>query len=528
VVAGNVNLRNLENGNKGRMLSVLIPSRNEFLLAKTIESIFQAAQDEIEVLAVLDGCWDIPQINDDPRLTLIYHKEPIGQRAAVNKMAKLAKGKYILKTDGHSMFEKGFDIKLANDCEYDWTVIPRMYNLHAFDWVCSSGHRFYQDKANPNKVNNCSECSKRLKIEMVWKIRKHKRTDFMYINSDLKVKYWNSYNKRPEAKGKIVDVMNGIGACWFQHRDRFLELGGLDEKHGFWGQVGVEIACKSWLSGGRQVVNKNTWFAHVFRTTGEYSFPYKNPGSHQRMAEKYSRDLWLNNKWPLQKRDFKWLIDKFSPVPTWNSQLKAKPSMSSDEGFCTPEEKLNGDYFLDTMPVDDIWKNRIKHTQHQKTREWLERYTKRHPNMDKKTRLIASSDKAAENFFASFPVFVRMVLDNKQFRIEDTDYYKYLKAHLHPHDLMNGFTEKGKKRLRYKCRDAIRLIKDIKENGMKNPLDMWLEKENRILRKGCRRMVILKELGVYKADVRIWKNEEIFFKNQTGHIPKKWRKKFGR
>lgn len=495
------------------MLSVLIPSRNEFLLSKTIESILEVAEGEIEVLAVLDGCWDAPEVKDDPRVTLIHHEEPIGQRAAVNEMARLAKGKYILKTDGHSMFDKGFDVKLAKDCEYDWTVIPRMYNLHAFDWVCESGHRFYQDKANPHKVNICPQCGKRQKIEMVWKIRKHKRTDFMYINNDLKVKYWNSYGKRPEAKGKIVDVMNGIGACWFQHRDRFFELGGLDEKHGFWGQVGVEVACKAWLSGGRQVVNKNTWFSHVFRTTGEYSFPYKNPGSYQRRAEKYSRDLWLNNKWPQQKRQFQWLIDKFSPVPTWNGQ-----SLTKD----------NSEYVLDAMLVDDIYKNRIRHTQYQKTRQWLERYNRHHPNLDKEMRLKASPNKAIENFFASFQPFVRMVLDDRKFKIEDTDYYKYLKAHLHPHDIINGLTEKGNKRLRYKCKDAIKLIVDIKENGIESPLDMWIEKKNRILRKGHRRLVILKELGIHKIGVRIWKDEETFYKNQTGHIPQKWRRKFGR
>jgi len=42
---------------------------------------------------------------------------------------------------------------------------------------------------------------------------------------------------------------------------KVLELEGLDERHGFWGQFGTEISCKSWLSGGRQVVNKKTWFA---------------------------------------------------------------------------------------------------------------------------------------------------------------------------------------------------------------------------------------------------------------------------
>lgn len=494
------------------MISVLIPSRNEFLLTRTVESIFGAARGEIEIIVVLDGCWDVPKVKDDPRLTLIHHNEPIGQRAAVNEAARLAKGKYILKTDAHSTFDEGFDVKLAENCEYDWTVIPRMYNLHAFDWVCENGHRFYQDKANPHKINYCPECKKQLKIEMVWKIRKHKRTDFMSFDNELRVKYWNSYKKRPEAKGDVVDVMNGIGACWFQHRERFLELGGLDEKHGFWGQVGIEVACKAWLSGGRQVVNKKTWFAHVFRTTGSFGFPYRNPGRDQQQAKKHSRNLWLEDKWPLRKRKLQWLIDKFSPVPTWE----------------TPKSS-NGEYKVEIMSVDDVFKDRIKHTEYRKTEDFLRRFTKSHPDMDEMLRLKALPEKSVENFFKSFQPYVRMILDKVEFKVEDTEYHKYLLAHLNPHDILPELSNKGRKHALSKAKDAIGLTKDIQANGMQDPLDMWLDKNgDKILRKGFRRLVILKELGVYKMGVRIWKDEETFFKNQTGRIPKKWRKRFGR
>jgi len=492
------------------MISVLIPSRNEFLLKKTIETTFAAAEGEIEIIAVLDGDRDIPKVDNDPRLTLIYHEEPIGQRAAVNEAAKLAKGKYILKTDAHSTFDKGFDVKLAADCEYDWTVIPRMYNLHAFDWVCENGHNFYQDKYNPFKVNQCPDCGKQLKIKYVWQIRRHKRTDFMYINNELKVKYWHAFGKRPEAKGKIVDIMNGIGACWFMHKKRFLDLGGLDEKHGIWGQVGVEVACKAWLSGGRHVVNKNTWFAHVFRTTGAYTFPYENPGSSQEKARRYSRNLWLNNKWPQQKRDFNWLINKFAPVPTWDGELKIT------------------DYFIEEMKVNDVYDNRMDYSEEQKKTAWLARYRKSHRNMDLKMSLMTSPDKAIENLYSSFSEFTRLVLGRKEFQLEETAYSKYLTAHLHPHDLMSGLTEKGKRRVRAKLNDAVKLIKDVRDNGIKSPLDMWQEKGKRILRKGYRRLIILHEIGVDKMPVRIWKDEETFYKNQTDRIPKKWRRKFAK
>lgn len=492
------------------MLSILIPSRNEFLLAKTIESILEAAKGEIEVIAILDGAWDVPKVKDDPRVTLIHHTEPIGQRAAINEAARLAKGEYILKTDAHSTFDKGFDVILAENCENDWTVIPRMYNLHAFDWVCKNGHRFYQDKHDPHKENKCPRCKERLKIEYVWKIRKHKRTDFMYMDTDLRVQYWRKYEKRPEAKGKIVDVMNGQGACWFQRKDRFFELGGLDEKHGLWGQVGAEIACNAWLSGGRLVVNKKTWFAHVFRTTGSFGFPYHIRGSDQEKARRYSRNLWLKNKWPQQKKKFEWLIEKFAPVPTWD---------------IVKETGSNGEYIVEAMLVDDVYEKKIEHTEYRKTEDFLRRFTKSHSDMDEMLRLKASPEKSVENFFESFQPYVRMVLDNVDFKIEDTDYYKYLLAHLNPHDLLPELTNKGRRHALHKAQDAISLTNDIQSNGMRDPLDMWFDKNGkRVLRKGFRRLVILKELGVYKMGVRIWKDEETFYKNQTGHIPKKWRK----
>ena len=494
------------------MLSVIIPSRNEFLLAKTIETTLAASQGEIEILAVLDGCMDKPKVKPDPRVTLIHVSEPIGQRRAVNEMAKLAKGEFILKTDGHSTFDKGFDVKLAEDCEYDWTVIPRMYNLHAFDWVCKNGHRYYQDKADPHKENKCPECSEIQKIEYVWKPRKHKRTDFMYMNKELKVQYWHHYEKRKEARGDIVDVMNGQGACWFQHKDRFLELGGLDEKHGSWGQVGCEVALKAWLSGGSLKVNKKTWFAHVFRTTGAFGFPYHIRGNDQERARKYSRDLWLNNKWPLQKREISWLIEKFAPVPGW--------------------EVVKEEIHYETMNVEDVWEDRMSYCEPRKCRAFYEKYNKDHPNMDEKMKLRANPDKSCENFFDSFSKFVRLVLDNESVVFEDTAYYKYIIDHISPHDLLPTLSNKGKRHALRKVKNAFALIKSIQSDGMREPLDMWRSGDKKIIRKGMRRIVILHEIGVYTMPVRVWKDEEAFYeyqmkiKSNPKHIPKKWRLKY--
>ena len=56
----------------------------------------------------------------------------------------------------------------------------------------------------------------------------------------------------------------------------------------------------------------------MFRTKNKvFSFPYKISVKQQRAAEKYSRDMWLNNKWPKQVHKLEWLVDRFKPVSGW-------------------------------------------------------------------------------------------------------------------------------------------------------------------------------------------------------------------
>lgn len=288
-------------------------------LGRTMDNILANSEADTEIIAVLDGYWPDPPINDNPRVTLIHHTTPVGQRGAVNEGARLSTAKYIMKLDAHSAVDKGFDVKLMANCEKDWTVIPRMYNLHGFDWKCNAcGNRTYQGP----KPDKCTVCNKNKGFEMVivWQPRLKRRTDFARFDKELRFQYWSHYERRPESRGDIADVMSSVGACFFMHRERFLELDGMDEAHGFWGQFGTEIACKSWLSGGRQVVNKKTWFSHMFRTKqgSEWGFPYPISGNQQERARAYSKDLWFNNKWPKAKLPLQWIVDKFTPVPDWN------------------------------------------------------------------------------------------------------------------------------------------------------------------------------------------------------------------
>lgn len=298
-------------------LSVLIPARSEEFLARTIQDILDHSEADTEVIAVCDGGWPPVEVPDHPRVTLIYHPKAIGQRAATNEAARLSRAKFVMKCDAHCSFDQGFDRKLMADYEPGWTVIPRLYNLHAFDRVCECGHRVYQ-----GPQIDCEKCGKPMKREIIWKPRWRRTSDFQRFDHELHFQYWGAYKKRAEVQGDLAESMSFLGACFFMSRDRFIEIEGLDEKHGSWGQFGTEIACKTWLSGGRLMVNKKTFYSHLFRTQDGFSFPYPNPGTHR--SRQHSQWLWYGNNWPKQIYPLSWLIEKFWPIPDWSDPVGAE------------------------------------------------------------------------------------------------------------------------------------------------------------------------------------------------------------
>ena len=306
-----------------RDLSVIIPSRNEIFLQQTINNILENIETDTEIIAILDGYWPDPPVSDHERVTIVHHTKPIGQRAATNEGARISKAKYIMKADAHCAFGKGFDRILIADCKPNWTMIPMMWNLHAFDWKCTScGNQTYQG----NKPNICKKChNTEFEMVIIWKPRGNKVTVSWRFDQNMQFQYWRKHRKRPECQSDLIETMSFIGACFMMPKKQFKRLGGLDERHGSWGQFGTEIACKTWLSGGKLITSKKTWFAHMFRT-GNFrgsgwhggSFPYEISGKAQEHAKKYSRDLWLNDKWPKAIHPLSWLVDKFKPVPDWH------------------------------------------------------------------------------------------------------------------------------------------------------------------------------------------------------------------
>jgi hypothetical protein len=219
-------------------------------------------------------------------------------RNGINSAVAVAKGEYILKTDAHCMFGEGFDQILKADCEDNYIVVPRRKRLDAENWCV-------QEVGKPD-------------------------IDYMYLSypdsapddfgkSGLNGKVWEEKNRNPELKQILIDdLMSAQGSCWFMKKNYFNELELMDEENygTFWNEF-QEIGLKCWLSGGRVIVNKKTWYAHLHKGK-KYGRGYNLDHKQLDIGATHTRK-WFNFKeaWHKQTLPLPWLIEKFWPVPTW-------------------------------------------------------------------------------------------------------------------------------------------------------------------------------------------------------------------
>lgn len=319
-------------------LSILIPARNEEFVSNTVADILKNKRGKTEVIIGLDGVWAEPGIPDHPDVRIVYVSKSLGQRGMTNQLARLSTATYLAKCDAHVAFSEGFDVDLLDKIKGhdDWTIIPTLRNLHAFDWKCNKcGSRWFQGgkprfckkqagKDNRSPVVPNLDCDNTTDFEriLVWKPNplRPSSTSFRFDRT-LHFQYFNEFKKRPEGQGDVTESMSIQGSFFLLTRKKYWELNICDEAHGSWGQQGVEVACKTWLSGGQVMVSHDSWYAHLFRTQEDFGFPYENPASEQEKARIYSRDLWFNDKWDKAIHPLQWLIDRFAPVPDWHTGL---------------------------------------------------------------------------------------------------------------------------------------------------------------------------------------------------------------
>ena len=276
-------------------VSIILPSRNEMFLSKTVDDIFVKAKGDFEVIVVLDEK-DQP-LTPRPGLTVLKKEGVPGMKSAIEQGIKASTGEYILKSDAHCMFGESFDTILASECNDDWFVVPRRFSL---------------EPAN-------------------WSIRDFRPTiDYEYIPfpflADLaSVKTGGKWHSRRDERKDIMldENMTFQGSVWFCKKKYFWELGGFEHPptNDDFILESEELTNKSWLSGGKVMTNKNTWYAHLHKG-GQYGRGYfmdKRPMKRQRL---WHVDFWWHNKWPKAIHQMHWQIEHFWPVPSYPNDWK--------------------------------------------------------------------------------------------------------------------------------------------------------------------------------------------------------------
>lgn len=309
------------------MLSVIIASRVDQYLQKTIDDLLGKAEGDIEVIVVLDGYWPDPVLKDDPRVRIVhqgtFHNNR-GMRDAISTGMALAKGEYVMKIDEHCMLDQGYDRKLKEDCEDNWVVIPRRKRLDAENWAIVEDGRA--------------------------------DIDYMYIEYPYakpldKTQGLHGAIWKRDREELIDDTPTMQGSGYFMKKsywDTLFPNGMDDDNYGPFTQEAQEISMKVWLSGGRVVVNKKTWYAHLHKgKTGKgYGFSTEQYKRHAELNERgrlYCINHWLYTK--EYKHDFNWFVtEKFPDMPGWSADWQER--VKKDEKLDYSTLGYKDDYWL--------------------------------------------------------------------------------------------------------------------------------------------------------------------------------------
>lgn len=287
-------------------LSILIPARNEEFLQNTIDDLESKLEDDTEILVALDNWKNPPKIKIKRGKVIKTSK---GQRGATNELARLSKAPYLMKVDAHCSFSKGFDKEMLKDMGEDITLVPVLLNLRPYEWKCPLGHRFYQNK----EPIHCNQCDNKMEKDIIWQTIPKPVTSSFTFTTDLIFAY-----NLEQPTTRLTETMAIQGSGWMVSTKKFWELELSDERFGSWGQQGVEVACKTWLSGGKVLNTKDAWMGHWFRQEDE--FPYQRDMKQVDKAYQVSKSFFLKGEWGKALYNLEWLIKKFNYPADWTEE----------------------------------------------------------------------------------------------------------------------------------------------------------------------------------------------------------------
>lgn len=278
-------------------VSFIIPSRKEKPenLKRTLDSIYKNATGDFEVIVGFDDGVekDRELIKEYPNAKAIIYPSVVGIKTNINTLAACATGKYLFKLDAHCSVSKDIDQILQADMKDDWIVMPRFYVLNKETWE--------------------------------WQDDRH--YDYFYLScpfTDPRGFRFKAGGHWPQKTAELendhrYDIDNTPqihGSGWFMTKDRFFELGGfpLIDPMGH-AQEPANLALKNWLMGGKAVVNKKCWYAHLHQDTRDKGFRLGH--SNEERTYNITASYWVGDKLQDKIHTFEWFVEKFMPMPTW-------------------------------------------------------------------------------------------------------------------------------------------------------------------------------------------------------------------
>lgn len=247
-------------------LSCVIPSYKDPYLIKTINSLLQNSElgANLEIIAVFDGYWPEFELVQDPRVRYVHLGKNRGMREAINAGVSVARGEFIMRSDEHIMFAKGFDKAMTDACQPNWIMTGVRYFLDPVKWERMDLPPFIYEK--------------------------------LKIRGDEKFEGQRWESRARERKDIIIDeTMAMQGSCWVMPRKWWNDVIGELQTEGYGPhfQDSHEMVFKTWKAGGKLMVNKNTWFAHKHKdfSRTHQNGSKENPGVPDQ-SYKYCLDVW--------------------------------------------------------------------------------------------------------------------------------------------------------------------------------------------------------------------------------------------
>ena len=196
--------------------------------------------------------------------------------------------------DAHCAFAKGFDEVLTRDCQDNMVMTLRRHRMDVENWTGTSWNKPPIDYEY-----------------FMWQM--------LTKNKRLAAYKWDLKTLANMDK-MIDDVMTIQGSLAVMKRSWYDKCGFMKiQGYTGWGQEGEELCLRTMQMGGRAVVNKNSWYAHLHKG------PTWGRQYHWSKHDIYPSYDYSFNYWVRENRDFFFsVLERFMPIPNFPENWKEK------------------------------------------------------------------------------------------------------------------------------------------------------------------------------------------------------------